>query len=127
MSLASEEQIANLVRVFYERARVHPGLGRIFEAAIADWDHHFRIVQDFWSHVLLGTDRYKRHAFPAHVGLNIQREHFDQWLQLFRQSASETLPAVAAEKAISRAEFMATSFHAGLFPFDPPHRYGSSS
>ena len=115
----TEEHLSKLVQVFYERARVHPGLGPLFNTAITDWDHHLGVVHDFWSHALLGTQRYKSHPYPAHLDLPIQREHFDQWLDMFRPAALETLPHEAAVKAIARAEHMAESFRAGLFPFDP--------
>ncbi len=115
----TEAQIAELVKVFYARARAHPELGRLFNAVVSDWEHHLGIVQAFWSHVLLRTDRYKGHPYPVHIGLPIQREHFSQWLDLFRPVATETLPPEAASRAIARAEHMAESFRAGLFPFDP--------
>lgn len=118
MSSVTEEQIAELVKVFYDRARAHPSLGRVFNAVVSDWDHHLEIVHNFWSHVLLGTERYKGHPFPVHLNLPMQRDHFDQWLELFREAAQEVLPAEAAAFAISRAEHMAKSFKAGLFPFD---------
>ena len=115
----TEEHLAKLVQVFYERARAHPGLGPLFNTVVTDWDQHLGVVQDFWSYALLGTQRYKRHPYPAHVGLPIQREHFDQWLDLFRPAARETLPEESAARAIARAELVADSFRAGLFPIDP--------
>jgi hemoglobin len=68
---------------------------------------------------LLGIRRYGRHAYPAHVGLPIKREHFDQWLTLFLSAAIEILPEEFARQAMARAEHMSESFRAGLFPFDP--------
>ena len=103
----SEREIANLVRVFYERARQHPSLGPLFNAVVSDWDHHLGVIQDFWSHVLLGTQRYKRHPYPVHIGLPIHREHFEQWLALFRVAAADTLPSDSAARAVARAELMA--------------------
>jgi hemoglobin len=117
---ATEEQIADLVRRFYARARADDRLGPLFEAAISDWDGHMKIVQDFWSHVLLGTSRYKSHPFPAHRDLPIELDHFDRWLDLFRRSAEEALPPAAARKVIARAEHMTESFRVGLFPFRLP-------
>ncbi|MBH2020166.1 MAG: hypothetical protein I8H91_11600 [Burkholderiales bacterium] len=64
---------------------------------------------------------YKSHPYPVHLGLPIRREHFEQWLDLFRPAARETLPGDDAARAIARAELMADSFRAGLFPFDPLH------
>lgn len=115
----TEAHLAQLVSVFYERARAHPDLGLLFNTAISDWDHHLGVVRDFWSHVLLGTQRYQSHPYPSHVGLPIRREHFDHWLDLFRSAARETLPEEAALRAIAKAEHMAESFRAGLLPFDP--------
>lgn len=120
MTELTEQHIANLVHTFYGRARQHPSLGPLFNAAVSDWDHHLGIVADFWSNSLLRTSRYQGHAFPVHMNLPIKREHFGQWLELFREAARETLPEEAARAAIGRAEFMAESFRAGLFPFDPP-------
>lgn len=119
MSEITEAQVDELVRVFYGRARQHPVLGPVFDAAISDWDHHLQVVQNFWSRVLLDTSRYKGHPYPAHENRGIQREHFEHWLNLFREVAPEVLPPAAADKAIRRAEHMADSFRAGLFPFDP--------
>lgn len=119
MPPVSEAQIEELVSVFYAQVRAHAALGPLFDATIKDWDDHLRVIRDFWSHVLLGTARYSRHAYPAHVGLGIRREHFGQWLGLFRGAALATLSPQAAQMAIQRAERMTESFRAGLFPFDP--------
>lgn len=115
----TEAQIAELVQVFYDRARLDDDLGPVFNNAVGDWDHHLAIVTDFWSNALLGTKRYTGHPFPVHMRLPITREHFGQWLALFREAAEEILPPETAKLAIGRAEFMAKSFRAGLFPFDP--------
>jgi hemoglobin len=119
MDQVTEAQIAAMVRVFYERARQHENLGVVFNTIISDWDHHLGVIQDFWSHVLLGTNRYKRQPFQAHVGLPIKPEHLGQWLSLFRPAALDTLPPEAAAKAIARAELIAESFRVGLFPLNP--------
>jgi len=114
--------IKDLVKVFYERGRAHSSLGPLFNPVIFDWEPHPGVVQDFWSHVLLKTERYKRHAFPAHVGLPIAREHFEQWLSVFRQAALDTTPEDSARNAIARAEHMSESFRSGLFLLDSLQR-----
>jgi hemoglobin len=113
----SEEQLATLVRVFYESAKSDEMLAPVFSAAINDWDSHLVIVQDFWSHALLGTSRYKGHPFPPHMSLPIEPEHFDRWLSLFKVAADQTLPPEAASRAKARAIHMTDSFRVGLFPF----------
>jgi hemoglobin len=114
----TEEQISALVRQFYESARADPTLGPIFDVAVTDWDAHLVTVADFWSHALLGTSRYQGHPFPFHRSLPIRPEHFDQWLALFVIAADSELPPAAAEKAKAKANHMAKSFRAGLFPYD---------
>ncbi|HVI51470.1 MAG TPA: group III truncated hemoglobin [Candidatus Sulfotelmatobacter sp.] len=117
----TEEQIARLVRLFYERARQEERLGPLFARMVSDWEGHFVIVQDFWSHILLGTGRYKGSPFAPHMQMPIELEHFDRWLGLFRQTAVEVLPPDAAKLAIARAEHMTKSFRMGLFPWIGPN------
>lgn len=118
--IATEAEIAQLVERFYEKARADSLLNPVFEFAVNDWDKHHRIVQDFWSRTLLGTQRYKGHPYGIHASLPIRPEHFDRWLALFRETAREELPEAAANQAIARAEHMAESFKVGLFTFDKP-------
>ncbi len=113
----TERQISALVHGFYDRARADDRLGPLFAAAIDDWDGHLRIVEDFWSHVLLGTGRYRGTPFPPHKRLPIELEHFERWLALFSQTAVEVLPPAAAAAAIAKARQMSESFKAGLFPW----------
>jgi hemoglobin len=120
MTQVTEEQIDQLVRKFYDRARQEERLGPLFANMVSDWEGHFKIVQDFWSHILLGTGRYKGSPFPPHTRMPIELDHFDRWLTLFRQTAVEVLPPEAAALAVSRAEHMTKSFRMGLFPWAGP-------
>lgn len=113
----AEEAIAKLVRRFYELGRQDGLLGPVFDSAIADFEAHFVVVQDFWSHALLGTGRYKGHPFPVHRALAVEPEHFDRWLEVFRQAAEEALPPLLAQQAVARAVHMTQSFKVGLFPW----------
>jgi hemoglobin len=112
-----EKAIAACVEDFYGKARQDPLLGPVFNAAVADWDVHLRIVANFWSHALLKTERYKGFPFPVHLQLPLQPEHFPRWLELFEASANKFLPPAYAEAAITRAQHMARSFMCGIFPF----------
>jgi len=105
------------VRAFYGEAQKDLVLGPIFAAVVHDWDVHYRIVANFWSRALLGTDRYSGHPFPLHINLPIEPEHFDRWLTLFAEATEAHLPPDLAEKAMAKARHMAESFKAGIFPF----------
>lgn len=117
---ASEAQIAELVRRFYELALADAVLGPLFQAAIGNWDEHHRHVTDFWSRLLLDTDRYRGGVYARHERLPIRPEHFEIWLKCFRPAAEETLPPWAAARVIARAEHMTESFNVGMFTFDGP-------
>ncbi len=112
-----EQNISALVRSFYGKARADALLGPVFNAAVADWEHHFARIDDFWSHVLLGTTRYSGHPYPLHTALPVGADHFSRWLALFEETARETLEPTLAEKAVAKARHMAASFQAGMFPF----------
>ncbi|ACK51438.1 globin family protein [Methylocella silvestris BL2] len=112
-----EQAISACVADFYGQARNDALLGPVFNGAVADWDVHLKIVADFWSHALLKTERYKGFPFPVHTQLPLKPEHFPRWLELFEVSARKILPPEFAEAALARAQHMARSFMAGVFPF----------
>ncbi len=112
----SEEALDRLVRAFYAAAREDPLIGPVLTGAVADWDHHYQVVRDFWSRALLDTSRYKGFPFTVHIPLKLEPEHFERWLQIFRVTAAETLPPEAARRAILKVEHMSTCFQAGLLP-----------
>ena len=118
---AVETAIGVCVRDFYGAVRRDPTLGPIFEAAVADWETHFRVIDDFWSSVLLKTTRYTSHPYGVHVALPIEPHHIDRWLELFAASVDRTLPPPYADIALARARLMGDSFKAGLFPFVDEH------
>lgn len=116
-----EAAIAALVRRFYALALDDDLLGPMFREVIHDFDEHYHIVEDFWSHALLGTDRYKRGTpYVHHTHLKVEEEHFTRWMAAFAQAAKETLPPDLAEAAMKRAEHMTRSFRMGLLPLTPP-------
>ncbi len=96
----TEDDVARLVDRFYDRVRADARLGPLFDAAIADWDHHLQVMRDFWSAVLLRTQRYQGCVMSPHFGMPIAAGDFDLWLGLFRPAARETLPPDAADRAI---------------------------
>ena len=117
MTAASEDDIRALVLRFYELALEDDLLGPMFRETISDFDEHYGIVQDFWSHTLLGTDRYKRGTpYVHHTHLKVEEAHFDRWMTAFEQAAHEMLPPEATDLALKRAAHMTLSFKAGMLP-----------
>src|SRR5277367_4733636 len=82
-----EQSIGRLVRTFYGRAREDDVIGPIFNAAVADWEHHLGKITDFWSSMMLRTGRYDGRPMRPHLMLPLRGNHFDRWLLLFETTA----------------------------------------
>lgn len=119
--VATEAQISAMVRRFYALSFEDDMLGPMFRATIQDFESHYQIVEDFWSHSLLGTDRYQRGTpYSHHTHLKVETEHFDRWMAAFAKAVQETLPPAGAALALKRAAHMTTSFKAGMLPLPAP-------
>lgn len=117
---ASEGDIKIMVRRFYDIALADDLLGPMFRAEIPDLEAHLPVVENFWSHALLGTSRYSGSPFARHLHLTVEEEHFDRWMAAFTRAVQETLPPAAADAAMKRARHMTMSFKVGLLPLPTP-------
>ena len=104
---AEEAAIEKCVRAFYELARADDLLGPVFNGWIKDWAQHLKMMDDFWSGALLGTQRYTAAPFPPHLKLEMTQAHFDRWHALWAPTVEATLPESIRGKALSIAEHMA--------------------
>jgi hemoglobin len=109
-----EAMIERLVSRFYQRVQMDPIIGPVFAARIDDWPAHIRKLCAFWSSVALMSGRYHGAPMQVHMSLPINDAHFDRWLDLFEQTASELCPPVAAAHFIERARRIGDSFEMGL-------------
>ena len=75
------ERIALLVDRFYDKVRVDPQLGPVFNAAVHDWDEHKRTLTSFWCSVALRANSYRGNPMAVHRAQPaIRAEHFKRWL-----------------------------------------------
>jgi len=113
----TEGEIETLVARFYAAVRGDPVLGPVFEAAVDDWPEHLVKLQAFWSSVMLTTGRYKGSPMAAHLrhADAIEQGMFERWLDLWRETAAETLGASDAAAVIRKAERIAESLKLALF------------
>jgi hemoglobin len=109
----SEQMIADLVATFYARVRQDPLLSPLFRR-VKDWDAHLSRLRDFWSSVVLMSGRYHGQPMVAHLSLPVDPQHFDRWLALFEQAASEVCPPAAAAHFLEKARRIADSFEIGI-------------
>jgi len=110
----NEANIALLVQTFYGRAREDDLLGPIFNAAVADWDHHLSQLTDFWSSMMLKTGRYNGRPMRPHLMLSLTGAHFDRWLLLFEPTVREIFDTDVADAINLRARRIADSFEMGV-------------
>ena len=109
----TEAMIADLVATFYVRVRRDPLLSVVFER-VKDWDDHLSRLRDFWSSVVLMSGRYYGQPMLAHTSLPIYPRHFDRWLALFEEAATDVCPPAAAAHFVEKARRIADSFEMGL-------------
>lgn len=102
---------------FYAKVRKDAKIGPIFNRVIGDdWDQHLAKMCDFWSSVMLLTGDYKGNPMVAHIRLKmIQPEHFEHWLALFEETATEQCVPDVAALFIAKAQNIARSLQLGMF------------
>jgi len=116
---AVEDMITTVVERFYQIAAEDPVIGPVFAAKVGDWPGHLEVVRDFWSQILLGTQRYQGDAFQAHAGMGLEPRHFDRWLDILAQVAGEVLPAELAAKVMDQANHMRQCLQGGSCDHKP--------
>jgi hemoglobin len=114
MNTLTASQINRLVHNFYARVEHDAILGPIFnDVAQVDWEEHLPKLCAFWNSVMLGTNEYRGNAMLKHLELNRQfkltPEHFEHWLNLFKQEAIAALSADDAKLIVARASLIADS------------------
>jgi len=109
-----EAMIERLVHTFYARVRKDALLAPVFDAVISDWDPHLERMCAFWSSVALMSGRYHGQPLARHVPLPVGGRHFDRWLALFSETASDICPPVAAAHFMDLARRIARSMEMGM-------------
>jgi len=109
-----EAMIERLVHTFYARVRKDALLAPVFDAVISDWDPHLERMCAFWSSVALMSGRYHGQPLARHVPLPVGGRHFDRWLALFSETASDVCPPVAAAHFMDLARRIARSMEMGM-------------
>lgn len=105
------EDIKSLVNEFYAKIKKDDLLGPIFNNIIQNrWSEHLEKMYKFWQTILLGEHTYYGSPFPPHAKLPIEKKHFDQWLNLFKETVDKYFIGEVANKAKWQGERMAEMF-----------------
>jgi hemoglobin len=108
-----EAMVASVVAAFYAKARRDEIIGPVFNRVIPAerWPEHIATITDFWSSMLLGTQRYMGRPMPKHLVIpELGDAHFQRWLTLFKQTAEDLCPPQIAALFVDRAERIGYSF-----------------
>ncbi|GCF10793.1 hypothetical protein KDI_43570 [Dictyobacter arantiisoli] len=119
--IESREDIATVVRAFYERAMQDPDIGPFFtEVAAINLEEHLPVMYDFWENLLFQTGTYHGGMMYKHILLNQQkqltREHFARWLSLFEQEVDRHYAGPVALEMKKRARSIIPSMQLKMRP-----------
>ena len=106
--IATQDNVDQIVRAFYGKVLKDDLLAPHF--AGVDLEHHFPRMIAFWSLILTDQEGYKGNVFDKHAHLNINKSHFDRWVELFCQTVDELFIGEKAELAKQRAKLLAYTF-----------------
>ena len=110
----TENDINALVDAFYAKVQDDAVIGPIFNEAVEDWQAHLALLKGFWASVLLGVGQFKGNPLETHLKLPLSREHFERWLVLFAETATELLPMEKARLFIDKSHRIAETFQRGM-------------
>ncbi|MET9112361.1 group III truncated hemoglobin [Streptomyces zhihengii] len=110
--IRTREDIAFVVRAFYERVVSDPLIGPLFTRTVSvDWPAHLRVMTDFWESSLLTPGVYRRNALRPHRALHagdpLREEHFDRWLLLWTTTVGQMHSGPVADRAVAKAHAVA--------------------
>ena len=109
--IATLKDVHFLVDKFYERVKVDPFLGPIFNKRLAGkWEMHHKTLCRFWHTVLLRRPDYYGNPVPMHFNMNIDQRHFDQWLIIWTETVDDSFEGIIAERAKLRGLTMGKAF-----------------
>lgn len=109
----NREDVAMLVRSFYEKVRKHERLGPIFNTSIQNWEDHFVKLTDFWETNLFWKRSYEGNPMRAHLQVDqaqaepIEQALFGHWLELWFGTLDELFSGQRADMAKEQARNMA--------------------
>jgi len=73
-------------------------------------EEHMPKIVAFWSFVLLDKEGYKTNVFEKHIPLNLEKIHFEKWLNYFTATTNEMFSGPNASIALERVKLLASTF-----------------
>ncbi|QDA61435.1 group III truncated hemoglobin [Hymenobacter jejuensis] len=106
--IRTEADIKTLINSFCQKANGDELLAPLFSAvAQIHWPNHLTGMYDFWSSVLLGTNRHAGEPIPRHLALPASGPHSQRWISLFFKAVEDNFTGLKAEEAKKKAKSIA--------------------
>lgn len=102
--ITTSEDITFLMETFYTKARVDSKIAHFF--VHTNFDKHLPKIVQFWEFVLLDKSGYKTDVTKVHMGMKLNKEHFDRWIELFNATVDNNFKGEKAELAKQKAFLM---------------------
>jgi hemoglobin len=103
--IKTKDDVTFLVTSFYKKVVENENLNPFFTHI--DWDTHLPKMIHFWSFVLIDEPGYSENVPDKHSNLNLKKEHFEIWLNLFHETVNELFAGEKADIAHQRADTIA--------------------
>ena len=98
--IISTADVTKLIKTFYDKLLVSSIKHHFTELNL---DEHLPRVDAFWNAVLFPEFSYAKNLIENHRHLNLEKEDFTIWLQLFQESIDELFVGSNAQLAKDRA------------------------
>jgi len=116
----TKESIRELVNTFYPTILADPVTAPAFIAKIGsdinskEWQEHLELLTNFWAFSALGELEYRGSPLAPHFNLDLTKEHFDRWLELFFEAIDRVYEGEAAEFFKQRSTNIGKNFMRNL-------------
>lgn len=82
--IQTREDIDTFIRAFYGKVVGDESLSPFFKNF--DFEGHIPRMVDFWSFLLLDQPGYTGNVIEKHIGMPLEKEHFDRWAHIFEET-----------------------------------------
>lgn len=119
--IENREDVALLVRTFYDKIRADQEIGFYFNTMIKDWEEHLEKLTDFWETNLFGVRKYYGNPLEAHNKVDahfegkITSNEFGIWLNYWFQTLDELFEGENVTVLKRRARKMGTFLFLSMF------------
>jgi hemoglobin len=109
--IADRQDIQLLVENFYNQALTDETIGPLFKKAGFVLERHIPTMVSFWETILFDVITYSGNPMLKHIELNktvpLMSAHFEQWMNIWKNTVRTNFEGPLAEKAILRASSIA--------------------